>query len=150
LAQAGFDNDLSLGFAVALLRLRLLVTLGALRTAAAGGLMTPGLTIGALLGLVLGGAWNHPFSAVPLGAFAVVGGAALLASSMKMPLTAIALILEFTGVGHNFLIPISLAVAGSISVFSLCTQHKFLAAWKLYHDDLPSAVPRGLDAHAPA
>jgi H+/Cl- antiporter ClcA len=147
LAQAGFDNDLSLGFAAALLLLRLLVTLGALRT---GGLMTPGLTIGAMLGVILGGAWNHAFPAVPLGTFAVVGGAAFLASSIKMPLTAIALILEFTGVGHNFLIPISLAVAGSISVFSLCTQHKFLAAWKLYHDDLPSAVPRGLDAHAPA
>jgi H+/Cl- antiporter ClcA len=83
LTQAGFDNDLSLGFAAALLLLRLLVTLGALRTGAAGGLMTPRLTIGAMLGVILGGARNHAFPAVPLETFAVVGGAAFLASSMK-------------------------------------------------------------------
>jgi hypothetical protein len=40
----------------------------------------------------------------------LIGSAAFLASSMKMPLTAIVLIFEFTRVGHDFLIPISLAV----------------------------------------
>jgi len=148
LAEAGFENDLGIGLAAVLLLLRMLVTLGALRAGAAGGLMTPGLTLGALLGVVLGGAWNHAFPAVPLGAFALVGAAAFLASSMKMPLTAIALILEFTRVGHDFLIPISFAVAGSISVFWLCTQHGLLPVWKVRHDDLPKA--KRLDAHAPA
>ena len=54
--------------------------------------------------------------------FAIVGSPAFLASSMKMPLTALVLIVEFTRVGHDFLIPISLAVAGSISVFQRCVQ----------------------------
>jgi H+/Cl- antiporter ClcA len=42
---------------------------------------------------------------------------------MNMPLTAIVLTLEFTRVGYDFLIPISLAVAGSISVFHLCSKY---------------------------
>lgn len=50
----------------------------------------------------------------------LIGSAAFLASSMKMPLTAIVLIFEFTRVGHDFLLPISLAVTGSVSAFHLC------------------------------
>jgi H+/Cl- antiporter ClcA len=54
----------------------------------------------------------------------LIGSAAFLASSMKMPPTAIVLIFEFTRVGHDFLIPISLAVTGSISASDLCVERK--------------------------
>ena len=67
---------------------------------------------------------------IVLGAFAIIGSAAFLASSMKMPLTAIALIVEFTRIGHDFLIPISLAVAGSVCVFYLCTEFSFQPFWR--------------------
>jgi H+/Cl- antiporter ClcA len=100
-----------------------LVTLAALPAGRTGGLLTPGLTIGALLGIVLGSLWNHVWPAVSLGAFALIGSAAFLASSMKTPLTAIALIVEFTRIGHDFLIPMSLAVVGSFCVFYLCTEY---------------------------
>ena len=43
---------------------------------------------------------------------------------MKMPLTAIVLIFEFTRVGHDFLIPTSLAVTGSVSAFHLRVKRK--------------------------
>jgi H+/Cl- antiporter ClcA len=121
LTEVGFESDLGLMLAATFLVLRLTITIGALRAGAEGGLLTPGLTIGALLATVIGGLWNLVGPVVPLGAFAVVGGAAFLASSMKMPLTAIALIIEFTRVGHDFLIPISFAVAGSVSVYYLCS-----------------------------
>jgi H+/Cl- antiporter ClcA len=123
LAQEGFDSNIGLTLAVVLLLLRVLVTLGALRAGAEGGLLTPGLSIGALLGIILGVFWTYAWPGVPLGAFAIVGGAAFLASSMKMPLTAVALIFEFTRVGHDFLIPILFGVVGSVSVFYLCTHH---------------------------
>ncbi len=55
--------------------------------------------------------------------FAIIGGAAFLAASMKMPLTAIVLTVEFTGIGQKFLIPLSLAVAGSVSIFHLCRDY---------------------------
>ncbi len=93
--------------------------------------MTPGMTIGALLAILLGGFWNLALSTtwlvtwpnVPSGAFAIVGAAAFLASSMKMPITAIALTVEFTRVDHDFLVPIFFAVAGSIAMFHVCTRH---------------------------
>jgi len=137
MAQEGFDSDIGLVLAVLLLLFRILVTLGALRAGAEGGLLTPGLSIGALLGIVLGGFWNYAWPAVPLGAFAIVGSAAFLASSMKMPVTAVVLIIEFTRVGHDFLIPILFGVVGSITAFSLCTQHILQPVWRAHHDDIP-------------
>jgi H+/Cl- antiporter ClcA len=61
----------------------------------------------------VGSAWNAAWPGTPLGAFAVVGGAAFLSSSMTMPLTAIALIMEFTHMSHDFLVPVMLAVGGA-------------------------------------
>jgi H+/Cl- antiporter ClcA len=121
LTQVSFESDLGLVLAATLLVLRITVTIGALRAGAQGGLLSPGLTIGALLATIIGGLWNLAGPVVPLAAFAVVGGAAFLASSMKMPLTAIALIIEFTRADHDFLIPISFSVAGSISAYYLCS-----------------------------
>lgn len=67
----------------------------------------------------------------------LIGSAAFLASSMKMPLTAIVLIFEFTRVGHDFLIPISLAVTGSVSAFHLCVERKTQPTWRAHHEDIP-------------
>jgi H+/Cl- antiporter ClcA len=142
LAQAGFENDVGLGLATMLLLLRLLVIIGALRAGATGGLLTPGLSIGGLLGIIFGSLWSHAWPAGSLGAFAIVGSAAFLASSMKMPLTAIVLTLEFTRAGHDFLVPISLAVAGSFSVFHLCTQHAFGLRKKTTATDPSAVTPR--------
>jgi H+/Cl- antiporter ClcA len=120
--QLGFDGDLGIGFAALLLVLRLAVTLGALRAGAKGGLLTPGMTIGALLAAVLGGLWTLAWPGTPLGAFAVIGAAAFLASSMKIPMTAIALIVEFTHVSQAFLFPLVLAVGGSVAASYACAR----------------------------
>jgi H+/Cl- antiporter ClcA len=128
------------------LLLRVLVTLGALRAGAEGGLLTPGLSIGALLGIILGGFWNYAWPGLPLGAFAIVGSAAFLASSMKMPLTAVVLIMEFTRIGHDFLVPMLFGVIGSVSVFYLCKKHVLPPAWRAHHDDIPRSVSRELTA----
>jgi H+/Cl- antiporter ClcA len=120
LAQAGFDNELGLTLATTLLLLRVVVLVASLRAGAEGGLLTPGLSIGALLGIILGSFWNHVWPTAFIADFAIVSGAAFLATSMKMPLTAIVLTVEFTGIGQEFLVPLSLAVAGSVSIFHLC------------------------------
>jgi H+/Cl- antiporter ClcA len=114
LALLGFDGSLNVGVAATLLLLKTLATIGALRAGAEGGLLTPGLAIGASLAALAGAIWTSAWPGTPLGAFAVVGGAAFLAVSMKMPLTAIVLMMEFTRVNHDFLIPMALAVAGSV------------------------------------
>ena len=123
LAQAGFDNEVGLALASTLLLLRGVVLVASLRAGAEGGLLTPGLSIGALIGIILGSFWNHIWPTVFLADFAIVGGAAFLASSMKMPLTAIVLTVEFTGIGQAFLVPLSLAVAGSVSILYLCRAY---------------------------
>jgi H+/Cl- antiporter ClcA len=93
-----------------------------LRAGAAGGLLTPSLTFGALLGIILGYLWNLIFPSVPIAAFAIVGAAAFLASSMYMPLTASVLIIEFTRIGYDFSVPIFLAVAASIASLHACAS----------------------------
>ncbi|WP_248732646.1 chloride channel protein [Pseudomonas sp. MWU13-2517] len=121
-AQLGFDNELSIGLAAVLLAAKVLVTVATLRAGAEGGLLTPGLANGALLAIILGGAWGLVFPGAPLGAFAIIGAAAFLAASMSMPITAIVLVAEFTRIDHDFLVPIILAVVGSVCVSKLCQR----------------------------
>src|SRR6267142_797843 len=123
LAQAGFDSEVGLALAATLLLFRVIVLVASLRAGAEGGLLTPGLSIGALLGIILGSFWNHVWPTGSLADFAIIGGAAFLAASMKMPLTAIVLTVEFSGIGQEFLVPLSLAVAGSVSIFHLCRAY---------------------------
>src|SRR5882724_8955025 len=120
LAQSGFDSEVGLALAATLLLFRVVVLVASLRAGAEGGLLTPGLSIGALLGIILGSFWKHVWPTAFIADFAIVGGAAFLASSMQMPLTAIVLTVELTGIGQEFLVPLSLAVAGSVSIFHLC------------------------------
>lgn len=120
--QLSLADDLSIGLAMTLLLLRTLVTLAALRAGAKGGMLTPGMTIGALLATVIGGLWTMMWPGEPLGAFALVGAGAFLASSMKMPLTAIALILEFTHAPQDVLFPVIFAVSGSCVAEWLCDR----------------------------
>jgi chloride channel protein, CIC family len=147
LAQSGFDNEVGLALAATLLMLRVVVLVASLRAGAEGGLLTPGLSIGALLGIILGSFWNHAWPTGSLADFAIIGGAAFLAASMKMPLTAIVLTVEFTGIGQKFLIPLSLAVAGSVSIFHLCRDYadqlmRGPAAIRVY-ERTPEPLPAG-------
>ena len=48
---------------------------------------------------------------------AIVGASAFLAASMRMPLTALVLMVEFTRVNHDFIILMLLCIAGSLSTF---------------------------------
>jgi H+/Cl- antiporter ClcA len=100
--------------------MKVVIVNASLRAGAQGGLLTPGLTLGALLAVILGGVWSLLWPGIPLGAFAIVGAAAFLATSMNMPITAIVLIAEFTRIDHDLLFPVLAAVAGSIGISRLC------------------------------
>jgi len=121
IAQLGFNGDMSIGLAATLLVLRVSITIGALRAGAWGGLLTPSVAAGALLATVIGGIWSLAWPGVAPGAFAIVGAAAFVATSMRMPMVAVILIVEFTHVDPNFMIPILFAVVGSISIGELCS-----------------------------
>lgn len=123
--QLGFTDDLAIKTAFVLLVLRVCIVWSSLRAGAVGGLLTPSLANGVLLATVLGGLWSYVLPGTPLGAYAVVGAAAFLASSQKMPITAIVLTAEFTGINFNFLVPVIMAITGSIGTmrfYELCTE----------------------------
>jgi H+/Cl- antiporter ClcA len=121
-AGLSFDSDLTIGLAATLLVLKVVIEVSSLRSGAEGGLLTPALTNGALLAVVLGGVWNMVWPGTSPGGFAIVGAGAFLAASMQMPVTALVLMIEFTRVDHDFLFPILLCIAGSVSTFKLLEQ----------------------------
>ncbi|WP_419689357.1 chloride channel protein [Burkholderia theae] len=116
-ASLGFDGTLTIGLAAALLVLKVLIEAGSLRAGAEGGLLTPGLANGALFGVVLGGLWSLVWPGASIGGCALVGATAFLAASMQMPITAVVLLLEFTRADHDSLVPMLLAVAGSLVAY---------------------------------
>jgi chloride channel protein, CIC family len=94
-----------------LLLLKPAATLLCLGSGAPGGLFTPTLALGALLGGVLGYAWSLLWPGVPPGLFAVVGAAAVLAATTQGPISAMVLMMELTGRDRSFIVPLLLAVA---------------------------------------
>ncbi len=96
---------------LALLVLKPAATLLCLACGAPGGLFTPSLTLGAMLGGVLGAAWSWAWPGVPMGAFAVVGAAAVLAATTQGPISAVVLMMELTGRDRSAVVPMLLAVA---------------------------------------
>jgi len=116
-ASLGFDGTLTIGLAAALLVLKVLIEAGSLRAGAEGGLLTPGLANGALLGVVLGALWSLVWPGASIGGCSLIGATAFLAASMQMPITAVVLLLEFTRADHDSLVPMLLAVAGSLVAY---------------------------------
>ena len=127
-AQLQFDDSSSIIVTTALLLLHTLIIWSSLRAGARGGLLTPSLANGALLAVLLGALWNVVWPGTPLGAFAIIGATAFLASTQKMPFTSIILIFEFTRINVNFIFPILFAVTGSIGICALC-EKKFEKAY---------------------
>lgn len=115
-AQLAFDATLSLPMVAALTLLKPLATAACLASGARGGLLTPALATGALLGSLTGALWQHLWSGGAVTAFALVGAAAVLAATQQAPLTAIVLVIEFTHTGQALIVPIVVAVALAVGV----------------------------------
>src|SRR5580658_9435369 len=71
----------------------------------------PTLTLGALLGAVLGFAGTRLWPGVPLGLPAVLSAGAVLAATTQGPISAVVLMMELTGRDRSFIAPLLLAVA---------------------------------------
>jgi CIC family chloride channel protein len=108
--QLAFTNQVAPLLLAALLLLKPAATVLCLGSGVPGGLFTPSLTLGALLGGLLGYAWAWVWPGVPLGLFAVIGAAAVLAATTHGPISAVVLIVELTGRDRSFILPLVLAV----------------------------------------
>ncbi len=110
IVQLAFDNQVTPVLLMTLLVLRPLSTILCLGSGVPGGLFTPSLALGALLGGVLGLAWSWIWPGVPPGLYAVVGAAAVLAATTHGPISAVVLVMELTGRDRSFVLPLLLAV----------------------------------------
>ena len=84
-------------------------TLLSMRSGAPGGMFTPTLTVGAMLGGALGWAWSWLWPGVPAGLFALLGATAMLAATTQGPISASVLMMELTGRDRSFILPLLLA-----------------------------------------
>ena len=136
IAQSAFLGESSALLLLALFLLKPLVTALSIGAGGSGGLFTPTLATGATLGGLGGGLWLQLWPGEPLGAFAMVGAAAMLSASMQAPLASLAAVLELTHTGFEILVPMMIA-----TVIATVSSHR-LDGYSIYSARLPAAISR--------
>jgi len=111
--QEAFGSQLGTGLLCWLLILRPLATAMCLKSGAPGGLFTPTMTLGALLGGLLGEGWSYLAPATSKDSYAIVGAGAMLASASQGPLSSVVFMLELTNHTDALILPLLIAVAGA-------------------------------------
>lgn len=111
--QEAFGSQLGTGLLCWLLVLRPLATAMCLKSGAPGGLFTPTMTFGALLGGLLGQGWSYLAPATSKDSYAIAGAGAMLASASQGPLSSVVFMLELTNHTDTLIVPLLIAVAGA-------------------------------------
>lgn len=151
--QAIFFNKESVPILTVLLFLRPIATVASLRSGAPGGLFTPVMTIGAILGSLIAGLWTRLAPLLHLTAadngipFAFIGAAAALAAGTQAPISSILFLLEMTHRGGTLLLPILIAVTLAILTHRRLTAGSIFTARRgsaTMNPDQPTLVQAGL------
>ncbi len=107
-------NSSTTSLLIFLLVVRPVATAVILRSGVPGGLFTPTLCLGGVLGLLLGRGWLAmlPHVATPgqLPSFALIGAGAVLAASTKGPVSSLIFVLELTRTADATMVPLLIAV----------------------------------------
>jgi len=114
--QLALNADFRFSLLLVLPLLKALATTGCLTSGAHGGLFTPTMAIGALLGGLLGHAWDCIWPGASMGCCSVIGAGAFLAAASQGPVSALALVLELTRHVDATMVPMLLAVSGAMLV----------------------------------
>jgi chloride channel protein, CIC family len=131
MAHEAFLGFGSLGLLLALFMLKPFVTALTLGSGAAGGVFTPFLATGAVFGAFFGSVWCHMWPGTPVGAFALIGAAAMIGSSMQAPLAGMVLTLELSQSGFSLMLPMLTAVVLSTYIV------RHLDGYSIYSARLP-------------
>lgn len=116
IAQLAFTAGVTPTLLLTLLFLRPLATILCLGSGVPGGLFTPSIALGALLGGALGFVWTSIWPGVPPGLYAVLGAAAVLAATTHGPISAVVLVMELTGRDRSFVLPLLVVVVAATVV----------------------------------
>lgn len=120
---------------LAMAALKPLVTALCLGSGATGGLFTPTMCTGALLGALLGTAWSHLWPGAPTGSYALIGAAAMIGAATQAPLSALVLVLELTRTADTLIVAMMAATAIATTV----ARH--IDGYSLYSSRLPAQSP---------
>ena len=115
--QLVFDQRIkamSLGLLFLLPILKLLATAACLRAGARGGLFTPTMTVGALLGGGLGVVWSKFLPGAAPESYAIVGSCAVLAAATRGPISSLVIVMELTRHVDATMVPMLLATVGAV------------------------------------
>jgi CIC family chloride channel protein len=115
--QLAFDSRLAGPVLFVLLVLRPLATIACLRAGAPGGLFTPIMTLGAMLGAAMGEGWNHLWAGADKRSCALLGAGAVLAAATQAPISSVAFALELTYSMSSLIVPLLLAVSGAVLAY---------------------------------
>jgi CIC family chloride channel protein len=113
LVQRSYTDQLGLDTLSELLGLRLIATVACLGTGAPGGLFTPTMTFGAMLGGGLGRVWAFVVPGSDVGVFAAIGSAAVLAVATQGPISSIVMVMELTHHIDAIMVPLLIASVGA-------------------------------------
>jgi chloride channel protein, CIC family len=142
MAHDAFLGIGGLSLMLALSVLKPLVTALCLESGASGGLFTPTLSTGAVLGGWLGLAWSLAWPGTQAGAFAMVGAAAMIGASLQAPLSGLALVLELTHSGFGLMVPMTAATTIATLVAFHVDGYSIYSARLPYKADRAPAAPQ--------
>ena len=142
MARDAFLGVGGFGLLLTLFALKPLVTALCLGSGASGGLFTPTLSTGAVLGGALGLAWNLAWPGSPSGAFAMVCAAAMIGAAMQAPLSGLALVLELTHSGFALMVPMMAATG----IATLVAFH--VDGYSIYSARLPAFADNNVPSAA--
>ena len=141
MARDAFLGISGFSLLLVLFALKPLVTAMCLGSGASGGLFTPTLATGAVLGGALGIAWNLAWPGSPSGAAAMVGAA------MQAPLSGLALVLELTHSGFGLMVPMMAATGiATLVAFHVDGYSIYSARLPAFADDRAPAAAAGSQA----
>ena len=100
------------------------ITLGTIKCGGYGGILTPSIAAGAVIGVFAGVVYTSLVPGITLAQTAVLGAACFLAASQQAPLMAMFMLFEVCHLNYTALLPLALGVALAIST-SKTLQKRF-------------------------
>ncbi len=132
MAKSVFSGQIgSLEVLAILFMLKPILTSIALGSGASGGLFTPLLASGAVLGGFLGGVWSFIDPGGSVSAYAILGAAATLGAGLQAPLAGLVLVLELTHTGLQIIVPMMIVTL----IATAMSRH--LDGYSIYSARLP-------------
>lgn len=110
LAQQVFSNELNLALVLALFVLKPAAAILCIRGGVPGGLFTPSLATGALMGSVVGHALLWVWPETPVGTLSLLGAGSLVSATTQGPISTVVLLMEMTGRDRHLLVPLIITV----------------------------------------